>query len=201
MSILPLFSARMLYLRKSQGLTQQNIGDRINKKRNTVTGYETAKKMPDLDTVCLLAQIFDCSTDYLLGQSDSRHNESYVYCADNGDFAHYFKAFPAQLQPELENCFKAFYKLLMNDANLNSSDRITTYSKLFATIADSRSNIVNAISGAGDSMSDPATVTKLMAAQSDLKNAVSSILDQLFQSDMESAYAQKEASPSKKSAI
>ena len=201
MSILPLFSARIAFLRKEAKLTQQAIGDRINKKRNTYTGYETAKKMPDLDTVCMLADIFNVSTDYLLGQSDTRHNENYVFFADNGDFERYFKAFPANLHPDLEKCFTAFYQLFMSDANLDSPERISVYRKLFSEISGSRAKIVNTISNAGDSVGDPAHVTALMALQSDLKNSVAAILDMLLQKDMESAYIQKDSAQSEKSAM
>ena len=61
------FSTRLISLRKEHGMTQKDLAQLIQKKRSTVSGYETEGKEPDLETVCFLASHFDVSTDYLLG--------------------------------------------------------------------------------------------------------------------------------------
>ncbi len=67
-----LFPERLIGLRKERGLTQEGVAKLIDKRRSTVSGYETEHKEPTLDTVCFLAHYFDVSTDYLLGYSDER---------------------------------------------------------------------------------------------------------------------------------
>ena len=67
-----IFSNRLISLRKERGLTQEDMAKVIQKKRSTVSGYETEGKEPDLETVCLLAGYFGVTTDYLLGYSENR---------------------------------------------------------------------------------------------------------------------------------
>ena len=66
------FSDRLISLRNERRLTQEEMANIINKKRSTVSGYETGGKEPEFETVCFLAQYFGVSTDYLLGRSDNR---------------------------------------------------------------------------------------------------------------------------------
>ena len=51
--------------------TQDYIAKRIGVARTTYTAYERGTKIPPLDTVNRIADLFDVSTDYLLGRSDS----------------------------------------------------------------------------------------------------------------------------------
>ena len=76
------FAARLIALRKERGLSQEDIGKIINKKRSTISGYETEGKEPDIDTICVLADYFDVSTDYLLGNADRRRNVDTVFFND-----------------------------------------------------------------------------------------------------------------------
>ena len=49
------FSNRLISLRKEQNLTQEDLAKVIQKKRSTVSGYETEDKEPDFETICFLA--------------------------------------------------------------------------------------------------------------------------------------------------
>ena len=64
------FSVRLKELRKSAGLTQQQLAEKLNVKQQSYTRYESGAGEPNLETVALIAKIFDVSADYLLGLSD-----------------------------------------------------------------------------------------------------------------------------------
>ncbi|PRX18098.1 transcriptional regulator with XRE-family HTH domain [Orenia metallireducens] len=69
-----MFKKRIRQLRKEHKLTQQQLADKIGVGRATIAGYETKGKEPGYDTLKKLAEIFNVSTDYLLGHTDNRQN-------------------------------------------------------------------------------------------------------------------------------
>lgn len=93
------FSQRLIALRKERGLTQEDLAKIINKKRSTVGGYEVEGKEPDLEMICFLAQYFDVSTDYLLGNSDERKHVDTVFFNDKGNFERHYNAAPGGAAP------------------------------------------------------------------------------------------------------
>lgn len=68
------------------------------------------------------------------------------------------------------------------------SERLDLYKNLLFEVQRLRSLIRNRIESSGDKMADPVVLSDLMALQSELKNTVSSILDELMQADMEIAF-------------
>ncbi len=63
-----LVSTRVKELRKSRGLSQKDIGKLIGVTKVSVCGYENGTRTPSLESLELLADIFEVSTDYLLGR-------------------------------------------------------------------------------------------------------------------------------------
>ena len=55
-------------LRKSKGVTQQEIACELNVDRSTYAKYETSQSQPNFDTLIRIADYFDVSIDYLLGR-------------------------------------------------------------------------------------------------------------------------------------
>lgn len=182
------FSNRLVSLRKENGLTQEDLAKLINKKRSTLSGYETEGKEPDLETVCLLAQKFGVSTDYLLGYSDERNHVEQVFYNDNRNFQRHFNAMPAELRPIVAKCFDSFYLLLSRDMQLSRPERLRVYEELLNTLQSLRAEIRKSIEASGGAVTDPVALSNLMAKQSQLKNEVSALLDKLMQADMEIAF-------------
>lgn len=182
------FSNRLVSLRKENGLTQEDLAKLINKKRSTLSGYETEGKEPDLETVCLLAQKFGVSTDYLLGYSDERNHVEQVFYNDNRNFQRHFNAMPAELRPIVAKCFDSFYLLLSRDMQLSRPERLRVYEELLNTLQSLRAEIRKSIEASGGAVTDPVALSDLMAKQSQLKNEVSALLDKLMQADMEIAF-------------
>lgn len=57
---------KMIELRKQQGLSQQDLADRLGVSRQAISRWETGAVQPLADSVKSLAQVFQVSTDYLL---------------------------------------------------------------------------------------------------------------------------------------
>lgn len=182
------FSNRLISLRKERGLTQEDMAKVIQKKRSTVSGYETEGKEPDLETVCLLAGYFGVTTDYLLGYSENRTHTESVFYNDNVNFERHFKSLPAHLRPVVSKCFDSFYLLLNRDMQLARPERLEIYQELLYTLQSLRAEIRKTIEASGGAVTDPTTLSDLMALQSQLKNETAALLDRLMQADMEVAF-------------
>lgn len=59
---------KLIFLRKSRGWTQEEISKKIGVHRGTYSNYETNKREPDYKTLKKLADIYEVTTDYLLGR-------------------------------------------------------------------------------------------------------------------------------------
>ncbi|MCH5179908.1 MAG: helix-turn-helix domain-containing protein [Erysipelotrichales bacterium] len=58
-------------LRKSLGLTQQQLADKLFVNRNTYQNYEAGTTEPDFATVKKIASFFNVTIDYLVGANES----------------------------------------------------------------------------------------------------------------------------------
>lgn len=63
---------RIKKLRSEKGITQQQLADKIGVSRATVAGYESRGKEPPYDTLQKIANYFNVSTDYLLGNTEEK---------------------------------------------------------------------------------------------------------------------------------
>lgn len=61
---------RIKELRVEAGLTQQALAQKLGVLQHTISSYEHNIKRPSLETLILMADIFNTSTDYLLGRVD-----------------------------------------------------------------------------------------------------------------------------------
>ena len=60
---------RIAILRKERKLSQKELGAIIGVAQNTICNWENGKREPDYDSLKKMAFFFNCSTDYLLGQT------------------------------------------------------------------------------------------------------------------------------------
>ncbi len=186
-----IFHSRLIALRKEKQLTQEELAGIINKKRSTVSGYETEGKEPDIETLCVLAKYFGVTTDYLLGYSDERDHIEQVFYNDHVNFERHYKNMPAKLKPIVGQCFDNFYLLLNRDIQLCRPERLRIYQDLLRTLQSLRADIRKLIEESGGAITNPVDLSDLMALQSQLKNEISCLLDKLMQADMEIAFAVK----------
>ena len=57
---------RIQTLRKSRGISQEELADKIGVSRQAVSKWESEQSSPDLEKIILLSDCFDVTTDYLL---------------------------------------------------------------------------------------------------------------------------------------
>lgn len=68
-------SNRLVQLRKEHNLSREELSKKIGVSYSTVSKYETGSREPDLDMINRLAELFDVTTDYLIGRSDHPKSE------------------------------------------------------------------------------------------------------------------------------
>lgn len=66
---------RLKELRLQKGLTQQQVANAIGKTYQAYSYYENGKRDPDTETLKLLADFFNVSTDYLLEAPQNVENK------------------------------------------------------------------------------------------------------------------------------
>lgn len=64
------YSERIKELRKNKHLSQLDLAEKLGVNKVTVSQYERGVRRPNIDVVAALCDIFNVSTDYLLGEDD-----------------------------------------------------------------------------------------------------------------------------------
>ena len=62
-----LFQERLKELRSEKGLSQTELAKELNVSQRSISSWETGFRQPDFETLRLIAEYFDVTTDYLLG--------------------------------------------------------------------------------------------------------------------------------------
>ncbi|MBQ3234983.1 MAG: helix-turn-helix transcriptional regulator [Clostridia bacterium] len=68
-------------LRVENNLTQKELADKIGVTNKSIWAYETGYAIPPIETLIKLADVFNCSLDYLVG----RENELGYILTDNSE--------------------------------------------------------------------------------------------------------------------
>lgn len=64
------FSKRLAELRIEKGVKREEIAKLLNCSVSAISNYENGNRTPDFDSLILLADYFDTTTDYLLGRTE-----------------------------------------------------------------------------------------------------------------------------------
>lgn len=64
------FEEKILTLRKNNNLTQEELAEKLNVSRQSVSKWESGQAVPDLDKILALSAVFNVTTDYLLKESE-----------------------------------------------------------------------------------------------------------------------------------
>jgi len=59
-------------LRTEKGVSQRQLGEAIGVSQQSINKYENYEIEPDIRTLIMMAQYFDTSVDYLIGNTDMR---------------------------------------------------------------------------------------------------------------------------------
>ena len=72
-----MFAERLKSLRKEQNLTQEKIAEKLNISRGSYAQWETERTQPSSKSLETLANFFNVSTDYLLGNSNIKDQKQF----------------------------------------------------------------------------------------------------------------------------
>lgn len=73
---------KIIYLRKKQGWSQEQLAEQLNISRQSVSKWESGASIPDLDKILKMSQIFGVSTDFLLKDELEQEQPSEVAYED-----------------------------------------------------------------------------------------------------------------------
>lgn len=69
------FNNRLYQLRKQKGLSQEELANRLNVSRQTVSKWEVGDSTPDMEKLVAISDLFDVSLDKLvMGKEDEPQN-------------------------------------------------------------------------------------------------------------------------------
>ena len=87
------FSDKLIALRKKAGWSQEELAERLNVSRQSVSKWESAQSMPDIDKILQLSSLFSVTTDCLL--KDTQYAMDRLL--EDGDFTRGHKAVKGRL--------------------------------------------------------------------------------------------------------
>lgn len=61
------FGLRIRELRKNRGMSQEDLGKKVERSKSVISSYENNIKIPPVDVLTQMAVIFNVSLDYLVG--------------------------------------------------------------------------------------------------------------------------------------
>lgn len=67
------FQIRLCNLREEKNMKQNELAEQLNLKSSAISKYEKGLTQPSIPTLVKMAEIFECSVDYLLGLSSIKN--------------------------------------------------------------------------------------------------------------------------------
>lgn len=71
-------SEKIMDLRKRSGWSQEELADRLDISRQSVSKWETGESIPDIDKIIRMSELWDVSTDYLLKEDEGRQENVFT---------------------------------------------------------------------------------------------------------------------------
>ena len=102
-------SNRIKSLRLEREMSQRALAEKIGCSQKSIDGWEKNKIEPAAGFVCALADVFECTTDYLLGREDDfgNVNPAVDLTAQERALVQRYRALPAEKKSQLFD-FAAF---------------------------------------------------------------------------------------------
>lgn len=65
-----MFKLRLKEKREERGMTQCKLAEKVYISQQIIAAYEVGIRKPSLDVLIAIADVLDCTTDYLLGRTN-----------------------------------------------------------------------------------------------------------------------------------
>jgi len=98
-----MFSKRLKELREEKDLTQTQLGKLVNLSQQTIGHYEVGRAKPDFETIQRLAEIFNVTTDYLLGRTNTRKETAYIISGTGDEDFGFDKDIPMEVREKIRD--------------------------------------------------------------------------------------------------
>ncbi|MGN0738835.1 MAG: helix-turn-helix domain-containing protein [Treponema sp.] len=69
-----MFSENLIHLRKLKNISQEELAEKLNVSRQTVSKWETGESLPDIEKTKTIAELFDVSIDDLVNYEITPHS-------------------------------------------------------------------------------------------------------------------------------
>lgn len=69
-----IFADKLIRLRKKSGMSQEELADKLDVSRQSVSKWESAQCLPDLSKLVSISKIFDVSLDYLIKEDEGKED-------------------------------------------------------------------------------------------------------------------------------
>lgn len=70
-----MFGEKLSYLRRIKNITQDELGNILGFSKNAISSWESGRTEPDLKTINKIANYFQVSIDYLIGEEEKEDVE------------------------------------------------------------------------------------------------------------------------------
>ena len=113
-----MFSKNLKILRTQFELSQKELAQKIELSSNIICEYEKGRSQPNIETLLKLADIFNCSVDYLLGREDDFgiiNSDANEYTSNEKRIIAIYRALTEREKALFDNLVNSF-----EDSNLNS---------------------------------------------------------------------------------
>ncbi len=126
------FQYRLKELRKEYKMTQEGLANKLGLVRTAIANYETGRTNPDVETLNLIADIFNTTTDYLLGRTDIRESlckveelPKYTYTPSERNILDEIHSLSPESQEEIKKLIELYKIKDMQDRNTELSDELS----------------------------------------------------------------------------
>lgn len=98
---------RIKSLRERNGISQKDFAKKINVSNVVLSRYESNERKPDYDTLQLIADYFEVTTDYLLGRTDfpeynKQQQSEFERFKDDPELQRFFYELPKSKEEDLK---------------------------------------------------------------------------------------------------
>lgn len=86
---------KIMQLRKQNGWSQEELAERLDVTRQSVSKWESGQALPEIDKIIKLSEVFGVTTDYLLKtqtQEKEREENTSTQSPDERENFHYYEA-------------------------------------------------------------------------------------------------------------